>query len=443
MMENPFQFADILEAFTHRAGYNTSQLARLSGLPQKTVENWIKGRVHRPREQTDLLKLAKVLRLNAAEAAQLFAAAQYPMMELLARPAAVGPEDDALIASWQQELVQSPTPFQSTAVLPYFVGRQKELTFIKQALTADSCTRMCSLHGMGGVGKTALASRVAHELRHYFPDGVLWASVDRSDTASILKTFARACGLTYDATLDLDSFGRMVRELLASKRLLIVIDNARHSEEIRPLLPASHLCAVLITTRRQNLAITSGIQRLDLTGFSQNGKDALALFECLLGARYAEQHAGVLEQIAHLLGYLPLAVAIAAKRLAYEPGWTPAEFLKRLQPEEKRLTELTYENQSVRRALTESFNHLLPPHWQIMSAIYRLGSRRVFNLENAARGSQQSLEDTADQLRYLYDFSVVQRVGTHGYQLHPLVRAYLGWVEISNAFRWVFPKYKA
>ena len=155
---------------------------------------------------------------------------------------------------------------------------------------------------------------------------------------------------------------------------------------------------------------------------------------------YGEPYTAVLEQIAHLVGHHPLALAIAAKRLAYEPGWTPSEFLRRLEPEENRLTELTYESQSIRRILTESFNQLLPPHWQIMSVIYRLGNRRVFRLENVAQISQQSLEDTADQLRYLYDFSLVKRVGANGYQLHPLVRAYLSWVEISNAFRWIPPK---
>lgn len=429
MMDTPFQFADVLEAFTHRAGYRTSQLAHLSGLPQKTVENWVKGRVQRPRAHTDLLKLAKVLRLNAADTAQLFAAAQHPMMGLLEFLPVNEHEDKALDTSWRQEHLYSRAPFQPPAVLPYFAGREKETAFVKQALTVDKRARMCSLHGMGGIGKTALAGRIAHILRPYFPDGVLWASVDRSDTTSILKTFASAYGLTYDATLDLDSFGRTVRELLATKRLLIVIDNAQHSEEIRPLLPSSDSCAVLITTRRQNLAITSGIHRLHLGGFSQEGKESLALFENMLSAAFVEQHVRTLEHMARLLGYLPLAVAIAAKRLAYEAGWTPADFLRRLQPEGKRLGMLTYENQDVGQVLGESFRQLLAPHWQIMTILYGLGDGCTLNIEDIVQTSQQSIEDTADNLRYLYDFSLVQRVGFNSYQLHPLVRAYIVWVR--------------
>ena len=426
-MANPFEFADVLGQFTQRTGYNTSQLARLSGLPQKTVDNWIKGRVHRPRVQDDLLKLAKVLRLNAAEAAQLFAAAQHPMMEPLGCFPTIEHENAELISSSRQELGHLPIPFQPPATLPYFVGRTREIALIKQKITADRHTRMVSLHGIGGIGKTSLASHVAHELRPYFPDGVLWARVDRSDTTSILKTFANAYGLAYDATLDLDSFGRRVRELLATKRILIVIDNAQHSEQIRPLLQSSDSCAVLITTRRQNLAITSGIQRLSLSGFSQDGRDSLALFERMLGTSFVEQQRSTLDQIARLSGYLPLAVAVAAKRLAYEPGWRPSDFLKRLQPEERRLAMLTYESQSVGRVLTESFNELLAPHWQIMPVLYELGKRRAFKMEDVARISQQSLEDTADKLRYLYDHSLVQRVRFNRFQLHPLVRAYLSW----------------
>jgi hypothetical protein len=221
----------------------------------------------------------------------------------------------------------------------------------------------------------------------------------------------------------------MVRELLATKRILMVIDSAQHSEEIRPLLPSSDSCALLITTRRHNLAITSGIQRLHLSGFSEEGKESLALFDSLLGAAFVEQHASTLAQIAHLLGHLPLAVAIAAKRLAYEPGWTPGDFLRRLQPEGKRLAMLTYENQNVRQVLSESFAQLLAPHWQIMATLHGLGNRCALNTEDIARSSQQSCEDTADHLRYLYDFSLVQQVGSSGYQLHPLVRAYMGWLR--------------
>lgn len=424
-MNGSFQFSDVLEQLTRQAGYNTSQLARLSGLPQKTVDNWIKGRVNRPREQADLLKLAQVLRLNVTEATRLFTAARYPIMEFLFHAAPTKWEEADILTAWRQEINRfDQAPFQAPASLPYFVGRERELAFIKQALLSNKGIRMCSLHGMVGVGKTTLAVRTAYDLRPYFPDGVLWAQMDRSDTVTILKTFGHAYGLDCGETMDLYSYGRVVREHLAKKRVLIILDNAQHSDEIRPLLPSNGSSAVLITTRRQNLAMTSGIHRLALGGFSQAAGESLLLFECMFGKARTQNHAKILNQIVHLLGHLPLAVAIAAKRLAYEPGWTPTRFLEMLQPEARRLLILVYENQNVENILGESFNHLTSAHRQMMHTLSTLCSDG-FDVEEVANINQQPIEDTAEQLRYLYDYSYLLYEGTSRYHLHPLVSAYL------------------
>jgi hypothetical protein len=109
---------------------------------------------------------------------------------------------------------------------------------------------------------------------------------------------------------DLDSRGRVVRQLLAGKRVLMVLDNVRSSQEVVPLLPPSGSCAVLITTRRHDLSVTRGTYRFQLGLFSREKREALALFARILSLRRARQEEAILAEIADVLGHLPLAIAI-------------------------------------------------------------------------------------------------------------------------------------
>jgi predicted ATPase len=132
-------------------------------------------------------------------------------------------------ATIQQRLARS--PFQVIADLPHFAGRKHEIAALKQALLAAPPVSLCSLHGMAGVGKTALATHLAYQLRPYFPDGVLWARLDNADTLSILSSFARTYGVDVADYKNLESRSRVVRELLAPKRVLIILDNVETSEQ--------------------------------------------------------------------------------------------------------------------------------------------------------------------------------------------------------------------
>lgn len=423
MTQNTFRFADLLEQYVSRAGYNVSQLARLSDLPHKTVANWLEGRVRKPRTQEDLLKVAKVLRLSASETTSLLQAADYPSVEELWKLA--GSEKNDLLSPWADSLHQrnKKAPFQAIADLPYFVGREQELKEIKTALLTGRHVAVCSLQGMGGVGKTAVAAHLAYQLRPYFPDGVLWARVDTTDTMSILRSFAAAYGRDVSQYTDLEGRSQVVRELLAHKKTLVILDNARHSDEINPLLPPSGSCAVIITTRYQNLFATSGTLRFALGPFNAEKEEALQLFVRTLGEEWVEQERTSLQAIAQILGHLPLAIAIAASRLAYEPGWSTTDFLKRLYQEKKRLTELAYENQSVRLSTNLSYE-VLHPHQQVFFASLGAFASETLSTEAIAYVTGLSLDEVMDHLRKLYSLSLVQ-IGQPGhYRLHPLLRDY-------------------
>ena len=433
-MGNPFQLADVLTQFIRRSGYTPGQLAKLSGVPKPTIVNWMEGRVRRPRTLNDLVRLTAVLHLNETEASQLLQSAGHPTIAELRLDLQQMPDETLakLLAFWEQKSVtapESPAPFQAMAHLPYFVGRGEELAQLREILLAGEHAAIYSIQGMGGVGKTALAAHLAYQLRSSFPDGVLWARVDTSDTMSILSTFASAYDLDVRQYGDVGSRSRIVRELLANKRALIVLDNAQSSEQVKPLLPPTGSCAVMITTRRHDLAVTRGATRLVLGPFDSAGEESLALFAEVLGKDRVIAERPLFMELAALLGHLPLAVAIAAGRLAYEPGWSTAEFVQRVRREQRRLTELESEDQSVQLSFNTSFQHLLQEQQQFFAAL-GVFAGDDFGSEAAAAVTDLPHYVAQDHLRKLYGLSLVQagrEVGTaqsNRYRLHLLLRDY-------------------
>ncbi|KAA3660933.1 MAG: hypothetical protein DWQ04_18005 [Chloroflexi bacterium] len=429
---NPFQLADSLGKFVKRSGYTAGQLAKLSGIPKPTIVNWMEGRVRRPRGVEDLLRLTAVLHLTSSETSTLLESAGHPAVNEL-RESAVQTGNDSLLSllsRWENEQPKKKTavPFQAMADLPYFVGRDQELSMLKGALQSGDHTMLVSLQGMGGVGKTVLAAHVAYQLRNHFADGVLWARLNGSDVMSILATFAGAFELDVSQYADVDSRSRVVRELLAHKRILIVLDNVNSSEQVKPLLPPTGTCAVLITTRRHDLSITRGSHRIVIGPFRAEQYESLALFSRILGEARVRVERPLLTELANFLGNLPLAVDIAAGRLAYEPGWSTADFLKRVRQEHRRLGELSYEDQSVRASFNASFEALSPKLQQFFAAL-GLFTGDDFSDEAAAFIAGISLEDAQDQLRQLFAISLVYQgrggVGIRArYRLHLLLRDY-------------------
>jgi tetratricopeptide (TPR) repeat protein/transcriptional regulator with XRE-family HTH domain len=439
------EFSELFGRFVNRSGYTPGQLARLSGVPKMTIVNWLEGRVQKPRGQESLLKLAAVLHLNEAEGTELLVTAGYPTVGELRWRAKQ--ENDkalgALLGVWPEtaeaerlsksvaeaergRFTQSPykeAPFQAIADLPYFTGREAEVAAIEAELLSGRYAAIYSLHGMGGVGKTALAAHLAYRLRPHFPDGVLWARVDVADTLSILATFAAAYDLDVSHYRDVDSRGRVVRDVLARKRALIVLDNVEQSQSVTPLLPPTGTCAVLITSRRRDLAVARGAKRFRIGPFDGDKGESLALFGRLLGQERVTAEQAALAEIASLLGHLPLAVDIAAGRLAYEPGWTAADFLARIRQANRRLTELEDADQSVRLSFQTSYE-ALPGEQQAFFAGLGVFGGEDFSVEATAAVAGIDEEAAGDRLRRLYTLSLVRQGRPGRFRLHPLLADY-------------------
>jgi len=441
-------FYDVLEAFVERGNYKNRQLDHLSALrfgqhqhiPHETISRWRRGIVKKPRMWQDLVKLAIVLNLTESEADELLTAAKhYPIAVL--RKMASNEADKRLLSFWDKKkrplvVPQAPfqAPFQAPPDQPDFTGRRAELRIFKEGLRppqywggkeGGAQVRIFCVQGMAGVGKTTLAIHLAYQLRDAFPDGVLWSQLERSDTMSVLRSFADAYGHDVSVYSDLGSRSSKVRELLAGKRVLMVLDNASEDEQIRPLLPPTGSCGVIITTRRHDLWVADSAHRIRLQPFSEEKEESLALFARVLGDGRAQKERAALIDIADLLGHLPLAIAIAANRIKNDPWGSATKLLKRLEEQQRPLKELKRGSQGVRLSFDLSY-HALPPDLQRFFATLGVFEGEDFTVEAAAYVAELpiEIEDAEDYLRELYTLSLLQLGRAERYKLHPLLRDY-------------------
>ncbi|MEU7043677.1 BTAD domain-containing putative transcriptional regulator [Streptomyces varsoviensis] len=242
------------------------------------------------------------------------------------------------------------------AQLPYdiadFVGRESVVEALCDTLLAADgrAVPVATLTGLAGVGKTALAVHAAHAVRAAFPDGQLYVDLrggdpDAMSSSAALAHFLRALGVA-DAELPrgLDQQAALYRSLLAGRRMLVLLDNARDTRQVRPLLPGALGCAVLVTSRSRTITL-SGARLVDVELLPE--RDALALLAAIAGPDRVAVEPVASRELVAACGRLPLAVRIAAARLAARPSWAVADLAARLRDERHRLDELRVDDLGV------------------------------------------------------------------------------------------------
>ncbi|MGW7481188.1 BTAD domain-containing putative transcriptional regulator [Nonomuraea muscovyensis] len=261
----------------------------------------------------------------------------------------------------------SPGPATKPCLLPAatgdFVARERDTDALLATLTARADTRpaVAAISGPAGVGKTALAVQVAHRLRDAFPDGRLYADLHGlqrhpTDPAAVLVRFLRAFGVAATAIAEgIDHLAEMYRTVVAGRRVLVVLDDAAGEAQVKPLLPGSPTCAVLITSRRR-LTGLSGAHHAELFMFTRD--EALRLQERIIGRDRVAAEPREAAHLARLCGGLPLAVRIAAARLAARPHWQLSQLARRLRVAHSRLDELAHGPDDVRATLAVVYHGL-------------------------------------------------------------------------------------
>ncbi|QQM39428.1 AfsR/SARP family transcriptional regulator [Streptomyces liliifuscus] len=238
-------------------------------------------------------------------------------------------------------------PAQLPADVPDFAGRDSELSALDRLLAAaaDSPTAgaVSVVSGTAGVGKTALAVHWAHRTRHRFPDGQLYVNLRGYDPerpmppGDALTRFLSVLGVPGDAIpLDVDDRASRFRTELADRRMLVVLDNALSEEQVRPLLPGSPACSVVVTSRDSlaGLVALHGARRIGLGPLPP--PDAIALLRRLVGER-VDTEPGPAAALAEQCARLPLALRVAAELAVAHPSSRLADLVAELADQQRRL----------------------------------------------------------------------------------------------------------
>ncbi|MFB8245570.1 BTAD domain-containing putative transcriptional regulator [Streptomyces sp. NPDC055952] len=326
-------------------------------------------------------------------------------------------------------------PRQLPADTSDFVGDPEQIARIQATLLGDGLRRSVGLAvivGKPGTGKSTLATHVAHLLaQHAYPDGQLYCDLRGTTGApaaanEVLGRFLRALGIPGPVIPESqDERAEMYRTLLASRRVLVVLDDTVSESQVRPLLPGSSHCAVLVTSRLR-LTGLPGAERVELD-VMDTGR-ALDLLGRVIGTDRVGREMPAAEMLVRTVGGLPLALRIVAARLAARPHWSLASMVQRLANERHRLDELTHGEMTMRASLSLTHDGLAPEDRRLMRL---LSLAQAATLPGWLAGAL--LDDhrpyPSDLLEPLVDVQMLDVVGVEStggfrYRFHEIIRVF-------------------
>ncbi|WP_328444036.1 AfsR/SARP family transcriptional regulator [Amycolatopsis sp. NBC_00438] len=322
--------------------------------------------------------------------------------------------------------------------LPDFTGRDdvlREVVALMRERAGSGAPAVIVLSGAPGVGKSAVAIRVAHAAREDFPDGQL--HVDLAGTSSsprapmgVLAELLHALGIP-DAGLprELAERAALLRSRLAGRRMCVVLDDAGSAAQVRPLLPGAGACAVLVTSRLR-LPGLAGAKPVDVDLLPE--AEGARLLEGIVGAERVAAEPESAAAILRQCGHLPLAIRVAGAKLTHRPGWTLRLLADRLRDERRRLDELRVGDLAVRASVTLSYD-LLP--MSAATAFRGLGLLGPVQFPAWTVAAVLGRREADDVLDVLVDGHLVELVGSDSagqprYRLHDLLRVYA--VELAE-----------
>jgi DNA-binding SARP family transcriptional activator/Tfp pilus assembly protein PilF len=299
---------------------------------------------------------------------------------------------------------------------------------------------IATIAGTAGVGKTALALQWAHQVAELFPDGQLYVNLRGYDpgqpvsASEALAGFLRALGLAAQVIpAEAEERAAKYRSLLAGRRVLVLLDNAQSSEQVRPLLPGTKGCAALVTSRDAlaGLVARDGAKRLDLDLLPVG--DAVELLRALVGAR-ADEDPGATRALAAQCARLPLALRIAAEFLASRPAATVPELIGELADQRRSLDVLDASGDSrtaVRTVFSWSYRQLSA---EPARAFRLLGLHPGPDWDQ--HGAAALLGTTVHQATLMLDqlarAHLFQSAMSGRYSMHDLLRAYASELAVSG-----------
>ncbi|MFG3332102.1 BTAD domain-containing putative transcriptional regulator [Streptomyces tendae] len=320
-------------------------------------------------------------------------------------------------------------PAQLPAAVPDFTGLTGFVEELRDTLAAGAegqVMAISALSGIGGIGKTTLAVHVAHAARRHFPDGQLYVDLQGTgfrpaEPEAVLGDFLHTLGVrSADLPDSLQARSALYRSLLDDRRVLVLLDNARDAAQVRPLLPGTAGCAALVTSRAR-MAGLAGAHLVDLDVMSP--EEALLLFTRIVGEERVRADRRAALDVVEACGFLPLAIRIAASRLAARRTWTVSVLAAKLVDERRRLDELQAGDLAVKSTFELGYGQLEPTQARAFRLL-GLADGPDISLAAAAAVLDLPEPDTEHLLEALADCSLLESVTPGRYRFHDLVRLY-------------------
>ena len=340
-----------------------------------------------------------------------------------------------------ESALEAPTRWTSPRQLPRadadFVGRTCHIEQMTRLLrstdqapdTERFAVPIVGICGAGGVGKSTLAVRVAHELADEYPDGHLYVDLQGpmpdEGVEVHLARLLRALGLDGTAIPE-DSTERaeMYRSTIADRRILLILDGVGSEDQVVPLLPGSPSCAVMIACRTR-LDLLSGTHWFGLGVFDFD--TSMELLGRIVGSERLESEPEATERLIRYAGGLPLALRIAGARLASRPAWRIAELTRRMENEVKRLDEFSHRGLELRSSIGTSYRTLSAESKRLFRLL-ALSNAPSFPTWAAGALLDVSLPMVEHRLEQLIDAHLLEtfesNAGEPRYRFHDLIRMY-------------------
>jgi tetratricopeptide (TPR) repeat protein len=425
------------------AGLTQEDLAERSGVSVRAIADLERGRTRKP-YPSSVRALVRALGLPEATGTDLVA--RYRAGDGAAAdsgPDGAGAAGAAPGAGEGPEAAVGVTvPRQLPTRVPHFAGRAGELAQLDGVLDAaasDQATGatgvvISAIGGTAGVGKTALALHWAHLVAHRFPDGQLYANLRGFDAgdgkpvepADVLRGFLDALGVHPERLPgDTDGLAALYRSVIAGRRMLVLLDNAADVAQVRPLLPASPDCLVIVTSRRELAALSAleGARLLQLDVLSE--QEANELLVARLGKERAAGEPWAVTELATLCARLPLALSVVVARAAASPKLPLSSLAAELTELGGRLDALDAGDPAanVRTVLSLSYRHL-PETAARMFRLLGLHPGPDISAAAAASLAGVPVAQARVALRDLTRASLLMEVVPGRFAFHDLLRAY-------------------
>jgi len=347
-------------------------------------------------------------------------------------PAAGGP---AAPSEPEQRAVEAALPvpaLRTPCTLPYdlvdFTGREREMNWLLDLAADGRGAGLVGIDGMGGCGKSTLAVHAAHALAGAYPDGQLHVDLRGSTPGerplrpdAVAALLLKALG-SPDAQIpdDVESCLPLWQSWAANRRLLLILDNAADTAQIRPLVAAMPYGFVLVTSRAR-LVDLDGAQWISLS--SMEPTESVTLLTRTLGEERVATEPKAAAALAELCGHLPLALRIATARLRNRPLWTLQYLAGRLRDESRRLKELSSGERSVATTVQLSYQALRP---DAQAAFLLLGLHPGAGIDKyaAAALTATTPAEAEEILEDLLDVHLLHQPAIGLYSFHDLVRSF-------------------